>query len=196
MRRFSDQIVGRPVGALSRCLRITRPARVLVRILFFALLRNSVQAMQAVSLAWDPSSGTDVAGYNVYAGVVSHTYTSIVDVGKTTYATLSGLTEGTTYFFAAKAYNSFGLESDYSNEASYTVPISTARLQVRAVPTGQAVLTVTGKIGQKYDILATQNFTTWTVIGTVTVGAGGWLDFADTNAASFPRRYYRTRENP
>jgi len=34
---------------------------------------------------------------------------------------------------------------------------------------------------------------TWTVIGTATVGATGSLDFTDTNAASFSKRFYRTR---
>jgi len=36
----------------------------------------------------------------------------------------------------------------------------------------------------------------WTVIGTVTVGAGGSLNFADTNAANFPQRFYRTQAIP
>ena len=52
---------------------------------------------------------------------------------------------------------------------------------------------MTGPIGHTYDILATQDFVTWTVIGTVTVGASGSLDFTDTNAASFSKRFYRTR---
>ena len=67
-------------------------------------------------------------------------------------------------------------------------------MQIRVTPTRQVVLTVTGQIGHTYDIQATQDFTTWTVIGTVTVGAGGSLDFTDTNAASFPKRFYRTHD--
>jgi hypothetical protein len=52
---------------------------------------------------------------------------------------------------------------------------------------------VTGPISHTYDIQATQDFKTWTVIGTVTVGTNGSAVFTDTNAPSFSRRFYRTR---
>jgi len=80
-------------------------------------------AVQSVSLAWDPSSPeTGVAGYNVYYGVASRVYTNIVTAGNATNATVSGLVEGQTYYFAATAYDSIGTESDFSNEVSYSVP--------------------------------------------------------------------------
>ena len=164
--------------------------------MLFALLHNPVQAVLPLTLAWDPSLDTNVAGCNVYYGVASHRYTNMVHVGKATNATISGLVEGATYYFAATAYSILGLESDFSNEASYTVPMALARLQIRAAPAGQFVVTVTGHPGRTYEILATQTFTAWTVIGTVTVGAGGSLDFTDTNAASLPKRFYRTHEKP
>jgi len=196
MRNISERKVGRSDEALVWSSRIMGLTRILVGILFFALLHNPVQAVLSVTLAWDPSLDTNVAGCNVYYGVVSRTYTNMVNVGKATNGTISGLVEGTTYYFAATAYSILGLESDFSNEASYTVPTALARLQIRAAPAGQVVLTVTGQIGHTYEILATQTFTAWTVIGTVTVGAGGSLDFTDTNAASFPKRFYRTHEKP
>jgi hypothetical protein len=67
---------------------------------------------------------------------------------------------------------------------------------LRIASTGQAVLTVTGQTGHTYDIEATEDFTAWTVSGTVTVEANGSVDFSDTNAASYAARYYRTRERP
>ncbi len=79
-------------------------------------------AARSVTLAWDPSAGTSVAGYNLYCGGASGAYTNIVDAGNATNATIAGLTEGATYFFAATAYDSSALESDFSNEISYTVP--------------------------------------------------------------------------
>src|ERR1022692_2237899 len=82
-------------------------------------------AIQSVSLAWDPSPDTNVVGYKVYYGVASRTYTNIVDVGDVTNTTISGLVEGTTYYFAVTAYNILGMESDFSAEVSYTVPVST-----------------------------------------------------------------------
>jgi hypothetical protein len=67
------------------------------------------------------------------------------------------------------------------------------KVQVSVTPVRQFILTVTGQVGHTYDIQATQDFKTWTVIGTMTVGATGLLNFTDTNAASFSRRFYRTR---
>jgi len=61
------------------------------------------------------------------------------------------------------------------------------------MPSKQFALTVTGTVGHTYDIQATQDFKTWTTIGTVTVGATGSLNFTDANAASFSRRFYRTQ---
>jgi hypothetical protein len=85
-------------------------------------LQYSTLALQSVSLAWSPSPDTNVVGYRVYYGVASRTYTNMVDVGAATNATISGLVEGSTYYFAATAYNILGLESDYSAEVFYTVP--------------------------------------------------------------------------
>ena len=89
-----------------------------------------------------------------------------------------------------------GQESAYSSEISYLVPAPVSALQIRSAPAGQFILTVSGLTGQTYEVQATQDFKTWTVIGTVTLGAGGSLDFTDTNAASFPQRFYRTQETP
>ena len=169
---------------------------ILILISVLAVSQLPTFAAGSVTLTWNPSTDSNVTGYRIYYGVASHRYTNMVHVGKATNATISGLVEGATYYFAATAYSILGLESDFSNEASYTVPMALARLQMRAAPARQVLLTVTGQIGHTYEILATQNFSAWTVIGTVTVGAGGSLDFIDTNAGSLPKRFYRTHEKP
>jgi len=51
-----------------------------------------------------------------------------------------------------------------------------------------------GQAGHAYDIQATQDFATWTVIGTVTMGVNGSSAFTDTNSASFSRRFYRIHD--
>jgi hypothetical protein len=79
-----------------------------------------------------------------------------------------------------------------SSEVSYTTPTLPLGVQLPVTPARQFVLTVTGIVGHNYEILATQDFKTWIVIGTVTVGASGSLNFTDTNAASFSSRFYRT----
>ena len=55
-------------------------------------------------------------------------------------------------------------------------------------------MTVRGLTGHTYEILATPDLKTWTVIGTVTLGASGATSFTDSNAASFAKRFYRTRD--
>jgi hypothetical protein len=78
------------------------------------------------NLAWDASTSSSVGGYIVAYGLSSGTYTSNIDVGKTTTYAVSGLTDGTKYYFAVKAYDSGRTtESSYSNEANLTVPVTT-----------------------------------------------------------------------
>jgi hypothetical protein len=89
-----------------------------------------------------------------------------------------------------------GLESEFSDELSFTAPGLLPALQIRPVTGGQFVLPVTGLMGTTHDIEATEGFTNWTVIGTVTLGTGGSTDFTDTNAMSFPKRSYRTHQRP
>jgi hypothetical protein len=285
--------------------KVTGRMRFLGGLLILAVLITSVQAAGSVTLAWNRSTNTIVTGYKVYYGGASGTYTNMVNAGSATNATVSGLVQGTTYYFAATSYAASGMESPFSSAVSCLVPpdvpivnqpptlnalggltinsntgpqtvnltgitsgasnevqtltvtatssntnlIRTptvsytssntygtlsfapvtnkngtatirvtvndggasnnltsqsfvvtvglapplARVQVRVTQARQFILTVTGQVGHTYDIQATQNFKTWTVIGTVTVGASGSVDFTDTNAASFSRRFYRTR---
>jgi hypothetical protein len=201
MRTNHEATVGRTDGASSWSSRIVGLTRVLGVILFLTLLHNPVQVFSAtippgtsVTLAWDRSPDPNIAGYKIYDGVVSHTYTNVIDVGNATNATISGLIKGQTYYFSATAYNSLGLESGFSGEISYTVPTALPGVVLRVTPAKQVVLTVTGQTGHTYAIQATQTLTNWTVIGTVTMGASGSMDFTDTNAAGFSKRFYRTRE--
>jgi hypothetical protein len=145
----------------------------------------------SVTLAWNPSPDPTVVGYNVYYGGASGAYTNEFSAGNAATTTISGLSPGLTYYFAATAYSASGLESPFSSELSYTVPLPPAGVQIGSPSAGQFVLTVTGTAGHTYSILATQDFQTWTVIGTVKMGASGSLQFTDINAASYPWRFYR-----
>ena len=79
-------------------------------------------ASQSVELSWTPSSSPDVVGYDIYYGGASDNYTNEISAGKLTSLKVSGLADGTTYFFAAKAVNRSGIESGYSFQVSYSVP--------------------------------------------------------------------------
>lgn len=76
-----------------------------------------------VTLAWDASIDPTVTGYKVYWGAAPGHYTNSVNAGPELTARVSNLLSGQTYYFAATAYNSLELESDFSNEVSYTVPL-------------------------------------------------------------------------
>ena len=88
-----------------------------------AFTQLSALAVGSVNLVWNPSPDTDIDGYNIYYGSASGNYTNKISVGNVTNTMVVALAEGVQYFFAATAYNKSGLESDPSNEASYSVPI-------------------------------------------------------------------------
>ena len=73
-----------------------------------------------IKLAWDSNTDPDVVGYKIYYGTASGTYDHSIDVGNETAYTLTGLTQGQTYFIVTTAYDTSGNESDYSNEVSGT----------------------------------------------------------------------------
>ena len=75
-----------------------------------------------VTLAWDPNTETDLAGYKIYYGYNNLTYHTCVDVGNINDVTISGLKDDQTYYFAVTAYDASGLESDYSNQVIHRTP--------------------------------------------------------------------------
>lgn len=72
-----------------------------------------------VSLAWDRNTESDVAGYKIYYGTGSRVYNWFFDVGNVTTHTVTGLADGSTYYFAATAYDTSNIESTYSSELIY-----------------------------------------------------------------------------
>ncbi len=84
---------------------------------------NAIAAQ--VTLAWNPNTESDLAGYRIHCGTASGNYSVHTDVHNVTTYIITGLTEGQTYYFAATAYDKSGNESGYSNQAIYTVPTAT-----------------------------------------------------------------------
>jgi len=76
-----------------------------------------VSGDRRVTLSW--SSVEDATGYHVRYGTSSGTYGAPIAVGNVTTHTVTGLTNGTTYYFVVTAANENG-ESAYSNEESGT----------------------------------------------------------------------------
>lgn len=187
-REAGAQFTGNFLRQLSTIMKNGRRLR---WFLFFMNFVMSVHAQQNVTLAWNPSANPVVAGFNIYFGGTSGVYTNKTSVGTATSLTISNLVAGDTYYFAATTYSAAGAESALSSEVSYTVPTPAPEVQLQVTPAKQFVLTVTGAANQTHEILASQNLTTWTAIGTVTVGANGSATFTDTNAANYPSRFYR-----
>jgi len=75
-------------------------------------------AASALTLAWNPNTEDDLAGYKIYVGTRSKDYDHVVDIGNVTYCTLRGLEPETRYYFALTAYDTSRNESDYSGEVS------------------------------------------------------------------------------
>ena len=85
-------------------------------------VRGAGTSPSTVKLAWDPSSSTNSGPitYNIYWGVATRTYTNSGSAGTNLTFTVTNLARGSTYYFAATAVDTNSLESDYSNEASWS----------------------------------------------------------------------------
>jgi len=99
-----------------------------ITVLLFPVLPGPLAITQAnaasVTLAWDPNTEPDVAGYKLYYGAVKGAYEFAIDLGNQTTYTIPGFLEGTDYHFAMTAYNVYGLESGFSDEVTYPGPFS------------------------------------------------------------------------
>jgi hypothetical protein len=100
----------------------------------------SAQAQSSVTLAWNPITDGNVAGYNVYYGTASQVYTMKIPAGNSTSVIVPGLTGGKRYYFAVTAYDTSDLESDYSSEISYTVPAGLPTVTLTAPGNGAIYL--------------------------------------------------------
>ncbi len=88
-------------------------------LLLAASLPASALATVNASLMWVASSDPSVTGYDIYYGTASQQFTNLLDAGDVTNTVVPDLAENTTYFFAAKAHDSAGDESDFSNQAAF-----------------------------------------------------------------------------
>ncbi len=83
--------------------------------LFLLFIPLSVQHVHgaSVTLAWDSGPESNLAGYKLYYGTASGSYSMMVDAGNRTSLTISSLEAGKTYYFTATAYGTGGEESGY-----------------------------------------------------------------------------------
>ena len=98
-----------------------RRAIVALVLLAILLVLPKVGLAAEITLAWDANSESDVAGYKVYYGTASGKYTHSVDVGNVTQTTLH--VSKKKYCIALTAYDTYGNESDFSNEVSWPIQV-------------------------------------------------------------------------
>jgi hypothetical protein len=103
--------------------------------MLFALLNLSLNLIlprparaAQVTLTWDAVSDSSLRGYKIYYGTASKNYTTSIDVKNVTSYTITGLGDGTTYYFAVTAYSSTA-QSAFSGEVSYSTPVGAAKSQ-------------------------------------------------------------------
>lgn len=154
---------------------------------FYATARGS----QDVALAWDPSADPIVAGYAIYYGTNSGSYTFRFDAGGNTATAIPGLTEGVTYYFVVTAYDQQGNESDPSNEVVYVVP-GVLFLTPGTNPGDPMRIIFPVAFPHWYELQATGDLQSWTTIWqTDPVFYNGWLEFVDFEAPFYALRFYR-----
>ncbi|MEI6673562.1 MAG: discoidin domain-containing protein [Verrucomicrobiota bacterium] len=101
-----------------------------ITFLWLALLLSPSRGLGATSgsatitLAWNPNPETDVVSYQLSYGTSAGVHSTVVNAGATTTATVTGLIEGTTYYFVVTATNLAGLQSQPSAEAFYQIPVT------------------------------------------------------------------------
>lgn len=91
---------------------------ILAMILFFPL--SGIAA--TVQVSWNANTDSDLAGYRIYYGTSSGSYSSSVNVGNVTTYQLANLEQGKTYYVAVTAYDTSSNESEKSDEVSATIP--------------------------------------------------------------------------
>lgn len=83
-------------------------------------------ASNSATLTWDAAIAANLSGYRVYVGTAPGIYSQPkgqgTSVGNVTTYTMTGLSNGTRYYFAVTAFDTSANESDYSNEAFKDIP--------------------------------------------------------------------------
>ena len=106
----------------------------LIALIFLSVVFSASAA--EVTIAWDVNLESDIAGYKLYYGTSSRNYTVSLDAGNTTNYTITSLEEGTTYHFAATAYDTALNESAYSTELVHTISVPNRAPEIPSQPSG------------------------------------------------------------
>lgn len=79
----------------------------------------------SVNLKWTANPESDIASYRVSYGTSAGSHPTTLNAGLATRASITGLADGTKYYFVLTAISTSGQESETSDEISYQVPAAT-----------------------------------------------------------------------
>jgi hypothetical protein len=160
----------------------------------------STSSYATAVLEWDANPESSVAGYNVYLGNASRSYSQVIDVGLQTSYQLTNVNVGVTYFIAVTAYDSGRLESPFSDEVIYTLPVNGTNAAVLpsqfSVASGSTTLRFNGRTGQQCRIVASSDLQSWESIYEATLSDGTSVQFSDPASSTKPMRFYRIIVTP
>lgn len=144
-------------------------------------------SLDAARLEWDPNPEENVAGYKVFWGPSSRNYIQNETVTgrlSTQFQLPTDRFYGTeTYYFAVTAFTADGLESDFSEEIFWTVP-----MRMKAEPN---LITVNVKPGDNYVLERTSDFVSWFGVDARTADSS---NFVFTVPSSLDSNFYRLKK--
>jgi hypothetical protein len=159
--------------------------------LFLAMLLGPrANAVQSLSLVWNPSSGNNVAGYQFRYWEEGTTFQYVVDVGTNTSYLATGLQEGQTYNFLITAYTPLGIESLPSNVFTYVVP-NFINAALKAGPGSPLLINFLATPGHVYQVQASTDLKTWTTIWQTAVSTSACAQMEDAAIPNLNMRFYR-----
>jgi hypothetical protein len=170
-----------------------RFALILLALTLLAPLANAFTA----TLEWDANQEPDIAGYKVYIGSQSGDYSTSIDAGLFTRQLIQSLEPGHPYYFAITAYTSNAMESAFSDEVIYTVPIdgsNTCLVPLRMTFSAAAspvTIHFICEAGRPYIVQASVDLNSWQTIYAVTPLTSGTHQWLDAEAPNYPKRFYR-----
>lgn len=116
-----------------------------------------------VLVMWDANPEPDIKGYKIYDGTQSRVYDRVTVVTNqltngivsisVTNCVITNFNRGATQYFAATAFNTLNLESDFSEEAVLFIPAIPRPPENMRVTNGMTVLVLEAQLEKAPDVL-------------------------------------------
>ena len=134
----------------------------------FSILFLALYFSYGITVLWDRNPEPEVAGYRVYVGTNSRSYTLVIDAGNNIFCTFEPIPNAVNYI-AVTAYDVEGLESVFSAEVTWTPAFITGPpVSIRPSPAlGFIEVSFNADANKPYDVLWSTNLVDWSVFCSV-----------------------------